>query len=190
MARSCPRKEVKSEGRTEVGRMIKTAAAPGRPGDPYKVSQTCVGVGKADVTIAWTPAANADHYEVWHTWSQFLGTTTKTQFVIRGVDAPSTIFSPPSYYQVHVVAVSRDGGRAASNMVDIPVTACWQTSPCADKTGIARWWCERTAFEKAAIIGGSIVTVGFLIWLSAQKSIAAAGAPQITVVTGEGVYTE
>ncbi len=169
--------------------MIKTAAPPGQPGDPYKVGQECAGVGKANLTIAWAPAVGAGQYEVWHTWNQFLGYTTKPRFVIRGVDAPSSPFSSPSYYEVHVVAVNKDG-RAASNMVEIPVTACLKADPCADKTGLARWWCERSTAEKAAIIGGSIATVGLIIWLSAQRSIAAAGAPQITVVTGEGVYTE
>lgn len=163
--------------------MIKTAAPPGQPGDPYKVNQECVGVGKADLTIAWAPAVGADHYEVWHTWAQFLGTTTKTQFTIRNVDAPSSIISPPSYYEVHVVAVNRDG-RTASNIVKIPVTACWKADPCAGKTGIARWWCERSTAEKAAIIAGGAVVLGVTIWYFAAKGIAEAAAPKVTVVTG------
>lgn len=162
---------------------MRTAAAPGRPGDPYKVSQVCTARGKADVTIAWAPASGAEYYEVWHTWAQMYGTTTVPRFTIRNVDAPYGATPRPYPLTVHVVAVNKDG-RTASNMVTIQVTACQEASPCADKTGIARWWCERSALEKAAMIVGGAIVLGIVVWFSIQKRIAEAGAPRITIVTG------
>lgn len=162
--------------------MINTAAAPGQPGDPRKVSQICTARGKADVTIAWTPAPGAEYYEVWHTWSQMYGTTKEPTFTIRNVDAPYGLVPRTYSLTVHVVAVNKDG-RTASNIVTIEITACQEAS-CASKTGIARWWCERSSTEKTAIIIGGATVLGLIVWLSVQKTIAAAGAPQITVVTG------
>jgi hypothetical protein len=162
--------------------MLNTAAAPGQPGDPYKVSQICTARGKADVTIAWAPAHGAEYYEVWHTWSQMYGTTKETRFTIRNVDAPYGTISRQYPLTVHVVAVNKDG-RAASNMVTIWITKC-DAASCEAKTGIARWWCERASTEKTAIIIGGAAIVGIIVWLSVQKTIAAAGAPQITVTTG------
>jgi len=161
-------------------------AGPGRPGDPYKVKQVCVGVGVADVTIAWAPAPYADYYEVWNTWSNFLGTTTKPEFVIRGVSAPSSIIPPFFYLEVFVVAVKRDGYQTeASNIVQIRIDPCLTPDPCASKTGITRWWCERTTPEKVAIVVGGAIVVGATIWFLALRNLAQAAAPKITVVTGE-----
>jgi hypothetical protein len=56
---------------------------------------------------------------------------------------------------------------------------------CKDKTGLARWWCELSDIERAAVIaGGTMVmtTIGaFAVWYLAQRSIAEAGAPKIFV---------
>lgn len=59
---------------------------------------------------------------------------------------------------------------------------------CRDKTGISRWWCERSPLEKAALIGGSVMMLGLIVWFSMQKSVAEAAAPKITIVTGGETY--
>jgi len=161
-----------------------TAVAPGRPGDPYKADQECVARGKADVTIAWSPAPGAEYYEVWHTWEHMYGTTRETRYTIRNVDAPYGVTPEPYPLTVHVVAVNKDG-RAASNMVTIQITECREASPCAGKTGIARWWCERSLLEKSALLGGGVVVSGLIIWFSMQKSVAEAGATRIIIGGGE-----
>lgn len=59
---------------------------------------------------------------------------------------------------------------------------------CKGKTGIARWWCELTPVERAAIIGAVTVVACFGLWYVVEKSLAEAGAPKIIVTPG-GVAT-
>ncbi|MGB9887911.1 MAG: hypothetical protein ACPLRW_13100 [Moorellales bacterium] len=68
----------------------------------------------------------------------------------------------------------------------------WTESPspeaCADKTGLSKWWCERSPLEKAALIATGVMMTGILVWFSMARSVAEAGAPKLTVITGGETY--
>ncbi len=97
------------------------APKPSAPGAPQLVSRNCTSGGYADITVSWSAAQNARSYKVYHAGGELLGTTSGTQFTIRGVNT-----YPPygAYYTLHVEACNDAGcTQGPSNQIFI--------SPCA-----------------------------------------------------------
>lgn len=85
-------------------------------------------------------------------------------------------------YSISVLQATR-GTVTVSKFTESP-----SPEECADKTGFARWWCERSPLEKTALIAAGVMMTGVLVWFGMARSIAEAGATKLTIVTGGETY--
>jgi len=101
------------------------APKPGTPGAPHKVSQRCTGGDDAAVTISWSAASNAKHYEIYHSSGKQLTVASGTSVEIY--DVPT--YSPTGAYLTLYVKACNEAGCTQGPQATLWIDPCQQQQP-------------------------------------------------------------